>query len=101
MAHITLKAEDLVGVRVLLECLGLGRAHDLNIGAVAHEGRDLVVRDASGIGTELSHSPGHAGSVVHLGLVQEGGHRREAEGADAAGFNAAVLSAAIAPYVVR
>ena len=43
----TSKAQDLVCVRVLRECFGVGGSHDLYIGAIAHELDNIVVSDAS------------------------------------------------------
>ena len=47
-------------------------ALDGAVGLVAH---DVSVLDASGIGTELSHGPGHKVRVVHFRSVEEVGHR--------------------------
>jgi hypothetical protein len=114
--HTTLEAEHLVGIRVLLESFRCGRAHDLDVGAVAHQGLNAIIRDAAAagvqggeqqrpgerrlggaaacgcgsvpielrIGAELSHGPGHASRVVHLGSIQKGGNGGKAEGPDAA-----------------
>jgi len=84
LAVDALEAQDLVCVRVLLECFGGGGAHDFYIGAIAHEFDNIVVSDASGISTELSDGPRHTSWVVHLRSIKEVGHGGEAEGPNAA-----------------
>jgi len=85
VARSALEGQDLVGLRVLLECVWMGRAQDLDIGAVAaHQALNCVICDAAGIGTELSHGPRHTCGVDHLWRVEEVTHWREAKGPNAA-----------------